>query len=407
MLRGNRSPRLPGFGLMLLVVFVAYVTVSLPYTLIVPTLAKAHPQGYSLLGCILGSYFIGQLIGAPIVGQWADDVGCKKILVITLLMASLGQLLSGYAMGMSFYLLLILSRFISGFAEGNIAIARSWLSAQQLPENEQQAHFGYLNAMMTLGWLIGPILGALLAKFPLYSSPSHSMPFYWGALLTCLTAMLVQHQTKAAEIKAPTNPKKPLPLTKLPRAIYQLFQHRRQANLLLIGFLLTLAIDVLYQFLPLLLTVRYHFRPDQLAYALAALALANALSNLMLVGRLSQHVSPNRIILGNTIILLVSIGGIGFIDNRLLLLSSLPLVGMAIALATSNLLALVANTSAATHQGKVMGIMLSLRTLGNLNIALIGAWLAHFSIHLPFGLSCVSLLLAGTLFAKSEIKKRT
>ena len=77
------------------------------------------------LGITLAAYPFGQFIGSPILGTLSDDFGRKKVMSISLIIAAISTLISGFAVGMHFVSLLIISRFITGVMEGNIAVARA------------------------------------------------------------------------------------------------------------------------------------------------------------------------------------------------------------------------------------------------------------------------------------------
>src|SRR3990167_5582466 len=77
------------------------------------------------LGITLAVYPLGQFVGSPILGALSDDYGRKEILSGSLVLSAIFNLLTGFAIASQLLALLILSRFLAGLMEGNVAIARA------------------------------------------------------------------------------------------------------------------------------------------------------------------------------------------------------------------------------------------------------------------------------------------
>ena len=119
----------------LLIVFLGFLGISMPY-LIFPALFlnpayAILPESWSasshalLLGITLAVYPLGQFLGSPILGALSDDYGRKQLLTASLVMTAICNLFTGFAIVWQQLGLLILSRFLAGLMEGNIAIARA------------------------------------------------------------------------------------------------------------------------------------------------------------------------------------------------------------------------------------------------------------------------------------------
>ncbi|CRX37925.1 MFS transporter [Estrella lausannensis] len=136
------------FWTVLFIVFMGFLGISMPY-LIFPALflnpAYSIVSDYTiapslLLGMTLAAYPLGQFIGSPILGALSDDYGRKRLLAGTLFLNAFFNLLTAFALKWHLVELLILSRLLSGFMEGNIAIARAMAMFPSIkPESQVDA----------------------------------------------------------------------------------------------------------------------------------------------------------------------------------------------------------------------------------------------------------------------------
>ena len=115
-----------------------------------------------LFGLLIASFPLAQFFGAPLLGTWADRVGRKKVLSISLLGTLIGYIL--FALGIHYKLvwLLFFARILDGFTGGNISIAFSAISDVSTPESKTR-NFGLIGMAFGLGFIIGPYIGGKLA----------------------------------------------------------------------------------------------------------------------------------------------------------------------------------------------------------------------------------------------------
>ena len=118
----------------LCVTLLACMGLSLPYPVLTPLFIDAPVSslnsyagfsGETLLTTLLAIYPLGIFIGSSFIGALSDRFGRRKVLANTLIICFLGYLVSAYALYIGDYLLLLISRFLTGITEGNISIARA------------------------------------------------------------------------------------------------------------------------------------------------------------------------------------------------------------------------------------------------------------------------------------------
>lgn len=111
-----------------------------------------------LIGTMLASTFVVQLIASPQWGRLSDRLGRKPVLVTCSALSAAGLFVYGVAASIP---LLLLSRVVSGLGGANVAIAQALVS-DGTPEAERTVEMGRLGAAISLGLIAGPVAGGFL-----------------------------------------------------------------------------------------------------------------------------------------------------------------------------------------------------------------------------------------------------
>jgi MFS family permease len=149
-----------------------------------------------LFGGLLSSLYSGlQFVFSPIWGSLSDRLGRRRILTITLAGSALSYILWIFA---AHFWVVVLTRLVCGMMAGNIAVA-SAAAADITDEKERTKGMAVVGIAIGLGFLCGPIIGAVSAPVP----PSQGMPvpvmpeaalawnlFSWPALVSACMAGL-------------------------------------------------------------------------------------------------------------------------------------------------------------------------------------------------------------------------
>lgn len=133
-----------GFGIM--VPIFAFYALNLGAT---PALATA----------LMGLYVVAMMFSTPVLGRLSDYYGRKPVLMLSMVGATVGYVILANA---SSLWMIALARLISGSMAGNIAAAQAYM-ADITDENNRAKAMGTISAAFGMGFLIGPMLGGLLA----------------------------------------------------------------------------------------------------------------------------------------------------------------------------------------------------------------------------------------------------
>ena len=181
-----------------IVIFIGFVGYSLTITILTPLiLEEGHTVLKSLpftadptivLGIVLAIYPIGQFFGAPVVGALSDRFGRRPILLISLSITTICFGGLGYAIHIHNLSLFIVISLIMGLAEANIATAQSAVADVTAPENRTRM-FAYINLSASGAFIIGPLLGGVLANPDLVPWFSDSTP-YWAVFVVLIMTVI-------------------------------------------------------------------------------------------------------------------------------------------------------------------------------------------------------------------------
>ena len=127
-------------------------------------------------GYLMFTYAVIQFFSAPILGNLGDRFGRRPILLFSLTALGLDYLLMGLAPSL---LWLFIARIVAGVASSTFSIAYAYVT-DITPEEKRAQRFGMVGAAFGGGFVLGPVIGGLLAEF------GERVPFFVAAGLALL-----------------------------------------------------------------------------------------------------------------------------------------------------------------------------------------------------------------------------
>ena len=415
MRRIQKHPMFPIF----LVVFFGYVGFSLAFPIFTPMfldvdhhfLPANFPIEYRtvMLGCVLAAYPIGQFLGLPLLGELSDHYGRKNVLQVTLCVTFLAYLLSAGAILLHSYWLLLVSRFICGYAEGNFSIAQS--TAADISVGHQRVkNFGIINMAAGLGFVIGPIIGGKLADPSIISWFGDDIPFWFSAILALVTMAMVAWQLPETKPKNERDPNHKIhPFSGLV-ILHRNFSRSGGRGLYLINFLFYFGLFFFYQYFPALLVSRFDYTSSDIANISAYIAVIIAFSQFCIVRPLAKHVKSRHATIFAAFLLAPSLIGLTLDHYKFVIYIALPCAALFMSIATTNLQSVVSHSVSEDMQGEVMGVNYSMQILGEIITSLLGGFLAgYFLISMPLiigGVIVFTAAIALWMFTTKDLYQR-
>jgi multidrug resistance protein len=113
------------------------------------------------IGVIIAIFSLMQFLFNPVLGNLSDRYGRRPLILVTLCITSVSYIIFSFA---TTFWILFLSRLLAGLGGSNIAVAQAYI-ADITTKEERSRGMGIIGAAFGLGFVFGPIIGALLSKY--------------------------------------------------------------------------------------------------------------------------------------------------------------------------------------------------------------------------------------------------
>lgn len=349
----------------------------------------------TILGFFLMAFSLGQFLGAPVMGEYADRHGRKKALGIGVLCTFIGLILSAWSMQMGNLYLLFASRLITGIFASSTSICLSCVSDLSDNEKTKGKYFGYLAMIAGVAFVFGAFASGKLSDPSISPSFSVSFPIWLAAGLTFVNFLFVLtgfRETSVIHSFAQFH-------------LLQSFHHIKVAlqtenikKVYVIYFLFLVAWTIIFQFISVLTVEKFRFTTshigDMAFFMGVCWAVGSGYINKMLVHRFhSKHVLEFCLVgftifcamvtIPNHVWGVISILGICVIFG-----------GIAWPICTS----LISNTAPPQMQGKILGLSQSIQSFAMTVATIIGGLAFHISLSLPFLVAAAVSLSAAAIY---------
>jgi MFS family permease len=196
----NRKPSL-------LVIFLTVFIDLIGFGIVLPLLPrysdKFGAEGV-MIGVIIASFSVMQFFFAPFWGRLSDRIGRRPVLLLSTAGAAVSYamfalaawpgLSPGTALG-----ILLASRVFAGICGANISVASAYI-ADVTPPDKRSRGMGFIGMAFGLGFILGPVIGALSASYLGLQGPG------WVAAGICAANFLLAFAILAESRQPGTDP---------------------------------------------------------------------------------------------------------------------------------------------------------------------------------------------------------
>ena len=151
----------------LVVIFLTIFVNLVGFGIIIPLLpfyAQTFGASPLTIGLLFAVFSACQLVAAPALGDLSDKYGRRPILIFSLA----GTVVSFVMLAMAHSIaMLFVARIVDGLSGGNISTARAYVADVTEPKDRARA-YGLIGAAFGLGFIMGPALSGILAKYQLH-----------------------------------------------------------------------------------------------------------------------------------------------------------------------------------------------------------------------------------------------
>jgi len=390
-----------------LIIFVAFIGYSMMVTLFVPMLM--HPHGFLddsvirstrtiYVGILLALYPLGQFIGAPVIGSFSDRYGRKRVLSISLFVTIFFYIVITYSLQIHSLWLLMGACFLAGLSESNVAIAQSAIADASTTDDRGRL-FAYLYAAMSLGYIMGPLVGGQIAVHYGYA------PAFWivvGLLILTYVWILVSFQDTFVP-----DTSKPINYFKTFTNLATVFTDLPLRRVYLINFLLFLSTYGFWRVIQIYMVDKWNFNVGQVTFYYSYLAVTAGIANMFLFAPLSRKLGLKWLIISSAVIGGLFVLAIIVQSSEVSYWFTAGPASLILAMTVAGCAAYLSTLVGPERQGRVLGNNLALQVGGESLSALIGGFLAAILIPLPLIVYGVVTILGGLLLITYKKPKDT
>jgi DHA1 family tetracycline resistance protein-like MFS transporter len=324
-------------------------------------------------GVVAAAFGLANFVASPILGAVSDRFGRRPVMLLGFM--GLGVSFFGTAMTTSL-IGLIIARTLGGAMQANIAIANAYVADISAPE-ERAKRFGFLGAMMGIGFIVGPVVGGLLGAVNLH------LPFYLAGSLTLLNLLygyFVLPESLPLDKRKAFSWRSANPATSLRK----LGQLKGVGPLVGVVAFSGLAQFVLYTVWVLHNSFKFGWGPRENGWSLAAVGIVAVLVQGVLLGRLLKRFSPQKLAMWGLVssVMAYTLWGLATEGWMMYAVIAVNLLGGTV---TATVQSMISSAADSRSQGQTMGAVSSLNGLMAVVAPLLGAPLLAIVSHYPQG----------------------
>ncbi len=355
-----------------------------------------------IIGFIVASFTVAQLVSAPVWGRFSDRVGRRPTLLIALGASAVAYLIFGFAHSL---LVLFISRLVQGAGGGTVGVIQAYVADSTDPKDRARA-LGWLSATTNLGVALGPVLGSFaitLGTRDLMPGPAtihmgHAAPGIIAAALCLLNMIFVARylkesrnfaeQTEAGEVR-PTSR----------QAIWRVVSHSSEPSSRLI-WIYAIAIGAFqgsFSVLALFLNARFQVTEHTIGYFFMYVGAISVFARVLLLGRMVDWLGEANLSRLGIVLLAAGVLGMPLSSNLWMLALAVALIPLGTAFTFPCVTALLSRVIAPKQRGLYMGLQQTYGGVSRIIAPLFFGWsFDRIGVSSPYFFS--SAFLLATLF---------
>ena len=306
-----------------------------------------------ILGFFLMAFPLGQFLGAPILGEYADRHGRKKALGLSVFCTMMGVLLTAWSVKHHQLPWLFIGRLMTGVFASSGSICLACVTDLSESDKEKVKNFGHLSLMAGFSFIVGAFVGGRLSDPTNSSSFSPSLPLWIASGLTGLNFLFVLFGFKETSQPDATagfhffqslhNIRKALQ-TKSIKRVYTVY------------FLFLFSWTLIFQFAPVIAVQKYSFTSSNIGDMALFMGICWAIGSGYLNKLLARFFSPADVLKACLLAFMVCAALIVFLTGLADLILLIGLCAVIGGLGWPLCNGMISNLATRDIQGKIMGM---------------------------------------------------
>ncbi len=373
-----------------LVVFVDLLGFGIIIPLL-PFYAEHFDAAPHTVAALMAVYSLTQFLTAPLLGGLSDRVGRRRVIALSLAGIAFAYLVMASASSLA---LLFIARALAGAFAGNIAAAQAYVADQTAPEDRARG-MGVFGAALSLGFVLGPMIGGLLASVG-DGGPNFMLPPLVAAgtslIGMVLALVLLKPGTGGAAEPAPR------------RGLAPVIEALRLAGLkplVVVLFVVTAVFAGMEATFALWTERALNWGPREVGMMFAYAGAIAALVQGGLIGRLSRRFGEERLLKAGVLFLIGGFVALPLSSGTGVLLLAMTLLAAGFGLASPTLHSLISRRAITDAQGATLGVAQSANSLARIiGPVLAGAAFSAIGRDWPYFLGAVVLAVVAVGLAR-------
>ncbi len=371
---------------------------------LLPFYAKALGGSGFVVGVLVSSFAIAQLIASPFWGRFSDRYGRRPALLIGLTASAIAYVVFAYA---SSLWLLFVSRIVQGAGGGTVSVIQAYVTDSVPPEDRAKG-LGWLSAATNAGVALGPLLGSLAM------AGGRATPGLVAAALCLMNIIFAaRYLTESRDLtEAHAQPRKP---GRSIEAVRRVVTHASDApsRLILIYAIAIGAFQGVGAILALFLNARFGVTEKTIGFFFMYIGVISVLTRAVILGPAVDYFGEVRLSRIGLVLLAAGLASVPFMDRVASPLAAanggaasiLPYLPLALAVTLLPLgtaftfpcvTALLSRVIPSHERGLYMGVQQTFGGIARVVFPILAGFAFDRVVELPFLVSAG--LVAGTLF---------
>lgn len=357
---------------------------------LLPFYAKSLGAGGAVVGLLVSSFSIAQLLSAPVWGRFSDRYGRRPALMVGLGASAVAYVVFAFADSLW---LLFLSRIVQGAGGGTVSVIQAYVADATRPEDRAKS-LGWLSAATNAGVALGPVIGSWVQFW------SKNTPGLVAAAL-CVVNMAFAWKY-LTEIRKPGGDGAKAAPKGSREAVLRVVSHPSEpaSRLILIYALAIGAFQGTTAILALFLADRFGVTEATIGYFFMYIGVLSVVVRALMLGRLVDAVGEPRLSRVGLLLLAGGLIGLSFSPNLAFLALSVGMLPLGTAFTFPCVTAMLSRIVSSGERGLYMGVQ---QTFGGITRVafpvILGIAFDTFGHQSPFWISA-SVVLATLLMGR-------
>jgi MFS family permease len=354
---------------------------------LLPFYATSFGANAFMVGFLISSFSIAQLLVAPLWGRLSDKYGRRPMIIGGLILSATAYVVFAFAHSL---VLLLLCRVIQGMGGGTIGVVQAYVADSTVPEQRTKT-LGTLSAVTSGAAMFGPTFGSVLTALWGRMAPGLAA----AALSSSVAVFAWKYLRESHELRQSASHAKPSTTTSGDAIRRVLFRWREPAPKLI--WIYTIAIGAFYGVaptLPLLLTQRFPVTEQNVGYFVTYLGGMGLVVRALVLGRMVDWLGEMRLAQLGVLCLATGLTLVSASHTWLVLGLALTLMPIGTAFIFPSVTGMLSRVVAGNERGLYMGVQATFGGVSRVAFPIAaGALMDVFNRGTPFWMAGVLVLV--------------